>query len=488
MALPIGYEFVELSDKKHLLGIGSFAQVRLARSIEAPEKLVAVKIIDKRKRTTSIDRENLVKEVQIHSQLSHPHIIAFLDAQENDSHLYIILEHAPKGSLFSFISKRRRIEETDAKRLFYQCALAIAYLHDQGLVHRDFKPENVLLDNDLNAKLCDFGWTTDISQERGFPFCGTYEYMAPEMVSRERYGKELDVWALGVLLFEMLNGHSPFRGSSTKEVLENIKANRLARFKEDVPNEARELITAILRPDPLRRPTIQQILKYSWFTPKLDDTVFHSIAQGQSSVYHSIIGEAPLSSLKFSSANIKKELQYKETSTAFKRKPKDATADKENALEYVTDTKVAGSIRSGARTGGLSQRESEVKVRRRIFCTDDMTPQTLGISLSALQLSDSKSNATHEEKRESNLIQLQDVWPVIEINFLDESVRKSERRSGMALDLTASMAVDDDLPTPHACVEIKNFDNLLKDHIGRHFSNHNAVSYTHLTLPTIYSV
>jgi serine/threonine protein kinase len=105
---------------------------------------------------------------------------------------------------------------------------AIDYLHKNDILHRDLKPENILLDEKHNAMLCDFGWcATNLQQERN-TFCGTYEYMSPEVAHRENYKTDIDVWTLGVLLYELTHGYTPFYSSSKDEILDNIKYKEIS--------------------------------------------------------------------------------------------------------------------------------------------------------------------------------------------------------------------------------------------------------------------
>ncbi len=116
------------------------------------------------------------------------------------------------GNLFEIIKQSKTgISEEDAWYYFNQVLNAVIYLHDNHLVHRDIKPENLLMDKQGNVKLCDFGWCVKTKKENRKTFCGTYEYMAPEIIKETKYGVQIDIWSLGILLFEMLHGYSPFK-------------------------------------------------------------------------------------------------------------------------------------------------------------------------------------------------------------------------------------------------------------------------------------
>ena len=151
-------------------------------------------------------------EIDIHRRIIHENIIQLYSYHETDTHLFLINEYAPKGSLYQLIRRNKGMDERTAFKYFIQTAAAIYFLHSNELVHRDIKPENLLLDENNNIKLCDFGWCVQIfDDEPRKTFCGTYEYMAPEIIKEEYYDKSIDIWSLGILLYELLLGYSPFR-------------------------------------------------------------------------------------------------------------------------------------------------------------------------------------------------------------------------------------------------------------------------------------
>lgn len=130
--------------------------------------------------------------------------------------VYLLLEYAANGSLFFYIHSINGLPEMLALRFFYQTALAVQYLHDNKLIHRDIKPENILLDEHFNVKLCDFGWSCYLEDDDcRTSVCGTYEYMSPEILYAGAHTGKVDIWCLGILLYEMLHG-TLIRGSSVQ--------------------------------------------------------------------------------------------------------------------------------------------------------------------------------------------------------------------------------------------------------------------------------
>ena len=204
------------------------------------------------------------RELKIHKNLIHKNIIQLKDSLETASNTLIFLEHASNGDLFGHIHKKK-LTEKQLLKLFFQVCLAVKYLHERDIMHRDIKPENILIDGDFNAKLCDFGWSAEFKEgERRLTICGTYEYMAPEVFFRERQTKKMDVWALGVLLFEMFHGRAPYRGTRMDSVMNAIMKNIVA-FKKGINSDIKRLIIDILIFDPKKRPTVNDILNNKLF-------------------------------------------------------------------------------------------------------------------------------------------------------------------------------------------------------------------------------
>ena len=173
-----------------------------------------------------------------------------------------MLEYASQGSLFSFVRKNKDLGRARLFALFEQVCRGVAYLHRRNIIHRDIKPENILVDSFGNAKLCDFGWSA-VNRPSRKTFCGTYEYMAPEIFENKRYNEKVDIWSIGILLYELLHGHSPFKGATVLDIYKNIVAGRLS-FKSSVDLRAQHLIRWILRREMAQRPNIEQIFEHDY--------------------------------------------------------------------------------------------------------------------------------------------------------------------------------------------------------------------------------
>jgi len=267
-------------DHQSKLGLGSFATVKLARE-KKTGKLVALKLMDTHPaKATKGDLQNLKTEIQIHKDLDHPHIIKFYGYIQQGNLVYLILDYAENGNLYMHLRKRKNLSEREIFKYFYQTCQAINYLHDQDIVHRDIKPENLLLDKDFNIKVCDFGWSSYNIREERRTFCGTYEYMAPEIVHKKYYDYRVDIWALGVLLYELIHNKAPYVGRSMNEIKYSLSKGQI-NFHSNLPQDVRNLILKILRTDPNNRLSMRMILSDPW-------VIYHSEREGMNrkNTYH----------------------------------------------------------------------------------------------------------------------------------------------------------------------------------------------------------
>ena len=205
---------------------------------------------------------NLIKkEIRTHCTLRHNNIIKLYNYDYKNNKVFLILEYAEKGNLYKYL-QGKKLSEINKKNIFKKTCEAVAFMHANNLIHRDIKPENILLDKNLDPKLCDFGWSAKVQKnEIRATFCGTYEYMAPEVFESEDYNENIDVWSLGILLYEIFHGSSPFFGKSAFKIYKNIVAGNIC-FKKNLDPMVIDLILKILKINPNERPSVYDILEH----------------------------------------------------------------------------------------------------------------------------------------------------------------------------------------------------------------------------------
>lgn len=254
------------------LGKGGFGEVWKVRN-KITNKLFAIKLISKSKviKDNMVDQIN--REIEIMYKIDHPYIIKLYNHYEDDDYLYLIMELASKGQLYSLLKRAKKLDEKTVVQFMKEIISSVQYLHsfDPPIIHRDIKLENILLDHDNKAKLGDFGWSNFLETEKTRDtYAGTPEYLAPEMVMKTGHDTGVDIWALGVLIFEMLTGRTPFLGSDVNTLYSDIK-NVKIKWTDDFNILAKDLVGKILRFKSQDRLTLDQILSHPWFkdTPLL---------------------------------------------------------------------------------------------------------------------------------------------------------------------------------------------------------------------------
>ncbi|CAF2153404.1 BnaA01g24250D [Brassica napus] len=260
------------------LGSGSFAKVHLARSIETNE-LVAIKIIDKKKTIDSNMEPRIIREIDAMRRLrDHPNILKIHEVMATKSKIYIVMELASGGELFSKLLRRGRLPESTARRYFQQLASALQFSHRDGVAHRDVKPQNLLLDREGNLKVSDFGLSAlpeHLQNGLLHTACGTPAYTAPEVISRRGYdGAKADAWSCGVILFVLLVGEVPFDDSNIASMYRKIQ-RRDYKFPSWISKQAKSIIYQMLDPNPVTRMGIETVMKTTWFKKSLDASQFN---------------------------------------------------------------------------------------------------------------------------------------------------------------------------------------------------------------------
>ncbi|KAE8718282.1 CBL-interacting serine/threonine-protein kinase 12 [Hibiscus syriacus] len=198
-----------------LLGRGAFAKVYHARNLKTGQS-VAIKAVSKKKVLKGGFAEHVKREIAIMRRLRHRNIVKLIEVLASKTKVYFVMEFAEGGELFTRIAKGRRFSENLCRRYFQQLISAVGYCHSRGVFHRDLKPENLLLDENYDLKISDFGLSAVKEQIRPdgllHTICGTPGYVAPEILARKGYdGAKVDVWSCGVILYVLHAGYLPFK-------------------------------------------------------------------------------------------------------------------------------------------------------------------------------------------------------------------------------------------------------------------------------------
>ena len=259
--------------KKREIGSGSFGRVYLATHLKTKVDY-AIKVIDKRNKTNIEGKPYFRREIEIMSKIRHPNCVRLFGNFEDENFCYFIMEYIPGGNLYTLMSNNRNtgLNIYLVASIVRDLASAIYYLHNMNppIIHRDIKPENVLLTNNSKIKLTDFGWSNyiDFEGEQRRTLCGTPIYLAPEMIQNSGHDKHVDIWCLGVLLFELLTGTPPFIGQNRILLMKNIiNVNIVWPSPPRLPidPDAKDLISKILKKRPNERISLENMIKHNFF-------------------------------------------------------------------------------------------------------------------------------------------------------------------------------------------------------------------------------
>ncbi|XP_021909680.1 CBL-interacting serine/threonine-protein kinase 11 [Carica papaya] len=263
-----------------LLGCGAFAKVYHARDVRSGQS-VAVKIINKKRVASASLMSNIKREISIMRRLTHPNIVKLHEVLATKSKIYFVMEFVKGGELFNKVAKGRLTEDI-SRRYFQQLISAVGYCHARGVFHRDLKPENLLVDENGNLKVSDFGLSalSDQIQPDGLlhTLCGTPAYVAPEILGKKGYdGAKVDIWSCGVILFVLNAGYLPFNDPNLMAMYKKIYKGEY-RFPKWMSQDLKRLISRLLDTNPETRITIDEILKDPWFKKGYKPTKFYDEA------------------------------------------------------------------------------------------------------------------------------------------------------------------------------------------------------------------
>ena len=257
-----------------VIGEGSFGKVSLARHNKTGSEY-AIKQISKLDKNNQEGKTYFRREIEIMYKIHQNNIVRLFNHFEDNEYCYFVMEYIENGNLFSQPSWKNNhcFLSFDVAKIIKDVICAVYYLHnmDPPIIHRDIKPENVLIDKNGVAKLTDFGWSNYVdSKEIRRTYCGTPVYLAPEMIKEIGHDEHLDIWCIGVLLFELLTGNVPFKGKDLESLNNNILSLKIS-WPKDINLTAKNLILKILKPNPGERISLKDMLKHPFFKTKLND-------------------------------------------------------------------------------------------------------------------------------------------------------------------------------------------------------------------------
>ena len=251
------------------LGVGSFGRVLLVQH-NVTHAQYAIKAIDKRIKDNIEEKPYFRREMEIMYQIHHPNVVKLFGHFEDNTFCYFVMEYIPNGDLYSLVPKNgiRKINNQTVASLIKDVISALYYLHHMSppIIHRDIKPENILIDEKMRAKLSDFGWSNYLKGNyKRTTICGTPIYLAPEIINNTGHDEKIDIWCVGVLMFELMTGQAPWKGEDVHTVKKNIIQLKI-NWPKNMDKDARDLISKILRYMPEERPSLRTILMHPFFT------------------------------------------------------------------------------------------------------------------------------------------------------------------------------------------------------------------------------
>ncbi|CCD25479.1 aurora kinase NDAI_0F01600 [Naumovozyma dairenensis CBS 421] len=245
------------------LGKGKFGKVYCVKHKESGF-ICALKAMDKSEIIQYNLQRQFRREVEIQTSLNHPNLTKLYGHFYDDKRVYLIMEYLVYGELYKLLRSHGPFNDIIASRFVYQIADALNHLHEKGIIHRDLKPENILIGFNNVLKLTDFGWS--IINPKGVKrktLCGTIDYLSPEMIRSREYDDTVDVWALGVLTYELVAGDPPFEEDSKELTYKRILKGEI-RFPGTVSQDVRDLISRLLKNDPKERILLKEVMVHPW--------------------------------------------------------------------------------------------------------------------------------------------------------------------------------------------------------------------------------
>ena len=270
------------------LGSGSFGHVVLAQH-NMTQVQYAIKVIDKRNKVNIKEMPYFIREIEIMYRVHHPNVVKLFGHFEDNNFCYFIMEYIPGGNIYSLVQRLRPVSLKGIASIMKDVISAVYFLHHMSpkIVHRDIKPENVLLDQQNRAKLTDFGWSNYMQGNmKRTTVCGTPVYLAPEIINNTGHDEHVDIWCIGILLFELIVGRPPFSGETEQIIRYNIMKMRI-NWPNNIDRDAADLISRILKYNPEERISLEQMLLHPFFT-KFFPNAISSLIKPDRSIQYSV--------------------------------------------------------------------------------------------------------------------------------------------------------------------------------------------------------
>ncbi|CAD8081527.1 unnamed protein product [Paramecium primaurelia] len=260
------------------IGMGGFSKVYMVRE-KRTGLFYAMKLIEKSSIISQNKQIIIQNERDLMCNLNHPFIVKIQYAFESRKYLVFVLEYCSGGELFFLLRKVKRMSEEQAFFYFAEICLGMKHLHDRNIIYRDIKPENILIDFDGHVRIADFGLSKQLDQDIAFSFCGSPEYMAPEMLLKQGHNLQLDLYCLGALLYELITGLPPFYSRNTEEIYQRILNQKLSYPPQlQMSSLLKDLLNGLLAKNPKNRiDKIETLLRHPWMTQWGDKNLYKEL-------------------------------------------------------------------------------------------------------------------------------------------------------------------------------------------------------------------
>jgi len=254
------------------LGSGKFGVIHMVKHRDTG-CIFALKTLWKHKLRKYNQEPQVKREISVHLRLLHQNILRMYTWFQDEERVFLVLEYAPGGELYHILNQKRKFSELRAAWYISQIVEALTYCHKRNVLHRDLKPENILVGLDRELKLADFGWSALLEKDGRNTLCGTLDYLPPEMLNKQTHDTRCDLWALGILAYEFLEGRAPFETQCTQETYKNIKT-ATPSFKTPCTDDAKDFVNRLLMKLPQDRMNLHEVRQHRFVQTALSNKAY----------------------------------------------------------------------------------------------------------------------------------------------------------------------------------------------------------------------